>query len=77
MGAKKGYGMKEQFISWRPSSATRELLSKTEEVLTEYQTMGYRLTLRQQEELVRCSDIYKEGFKYKGVKVEDVKEEEK
>jgi len=39
--------MKEQFISWRPSSATRELLSKTEEVLIEYQTMGYRLTLRQ------------------------------
>jgi len=39
--------MTEAFITWRPSSDTQALLGVIDTVLSEYEAMGYQLTLRQ------------------------------
>ena len=39
--------MKESFINWRPTAATRELLVHVNTILDQYHSDGYILTLRQ------------------------------
>ena len=39
--------MKQWFINWKPSRKSQYLLDRIEEIIIDYQSKGYRLTLRQ------------------------------